>query len=145
PESILVIVGEGEERKKIERLIAKRKLEDKVLLLGKRDDIPELLSAFDAFVMPSIFEGLGTAGIEAQAADLRCFFSTGVPLEAKVLDDCEFIPLSEPASYWASRICEVESDGVRGNRLKNNRQALFDAGYCGTSNIFSWLDGFLKQ
>ena len=60
-----VVAGEGEDRGRLQDLIARHKLEDRVRLLGERRDIPELLSALDIFAMPSLKEGLGSAVIES--------------------------------------------------------------------------------
>ncbi len=63
--TILIIVGEGRFYNELAEQINNLKLNDKVLLLGYREDIPELLSIADYFVFPSYFEGLPGALIEA--------------------------------------------------------------------------------
>ncbi len=63
---------QGELRGAIER--AAEPLGDRVLFLGARDDVPDLLASFELFAFPSLFEGLCVAVIEAQAA--------GVPVVA---------------------------------------------------------------
>lgn len=77
----LIIVGEGPERKTLERLIKTLKLSDKVLLLGKRNDIPQILKSSDIFILPSIKEAFGLALLEAQAAGLPVIASRtgGIP------------------------------------------------------------------
>lgn len=80
--SVLLIVGEGELKNELEIKINKMKLKDKVLLLGIRNDIPKLLSAFDVMVMPSRFEGLPVTMVEAQMADLPCVVSDCITREA---------------------------------------------------------------
>lgn len=77
----LAIVGEGPERKTLERLIKSIKMEDKIFLLGKRDDIPQILSSSDIFILTSIKEAFGLALIEAQIAGLPVIASKtgGIP------------------------------------------------------------------
>lgn len=100
----LVLVGGGE----LERdLRAKSKIlgiEDKTIFLGMRDDPECVIQAFDAFVFPSLYEGLGLALIEAQASGLNCFASDVVPVETKVTDSVFYISLKNVAKYWADTI-----------------------------------------
>lgn len=65
----LVIVGDGELREKIESLINSLNLKSIVILLGRRDDISELLNMSDFFVLSSKYEGLPTVVIEAMACE----------------------------------------------------------------------------
>ena len=68
PEVIFLIVGEGPLRREIEILIKKSDLEERVKLLGFRQDIPEILSVLDLFVLSSSWEGLGTSLLDALAS-----------------------------------------------------------------------------
>jgi len=64
----LLIIGDGPQRGNIEHFISERGLQDRVLLLGFRSDIPEILPGLDIFVLPSRMEALGTAILEASAS-----------------------------------------------------------------------------
>jgi len=70
----LVIVGDGVERRELEQLAAKLKINRHVSFLGWRSDVPELLGTFDIYVQPSLSEGLPVALLEASA--------TGLPIVA---------------------------------------------------------------
>jgi glycosyltransferase involved in cell wall biosynthesis len=63
-----VVAGEGPSRRALEAGLRARRLDGRFILLGNRDDIPNLLARADLFVLPSRFEGLPTAIIEAMAA-----------------------------------------------------------------------------
>lgn len=65
----LTIVGDGELRSQIESLIKELNLDKDITLLGRRSDIPELLSQADIFVLASKHEGLPTVVIEAMACE----------------------------------------------------------------------------
>lgn len=65
----LIIAGDGELRNLIEDMIASLDLEEEVILLGRRNDIPELMSAADLFVLPSKYEGFGLVVAEAMACE----------------------------------------------------------------------------
>lgn len=68
PQIRLLVVGDGSLRKELEDYAKHMKISDKVLFLGTRKDIPEILSAIDVFVLSSIKEGLPISLIEAMAA-----------------------------------------------------------------------------
>lgn len=79
----LLLVGTGGQsyEQQIIEVIKENELEEKVILLGRRKDIPDIMGALDLFVMPSLFEGLGIAVVEAQAAGTPCLVSEQVPKE----------------------------------------------------------------
>jgi len=70
PDSLFLIIGDGPEKADIERRIKEAGLEERFLLTGNRDDVPELLKIMDIFCRPSIHEGLGRALTEAMYAEL---------------------------------------------------------------------------
>jgi glycosyltransferase involved in cell wall biosynthesis len=62
---MFLIVGDGPQRKELETLIEKLNLKDKILMLGWRTDIAEILKVSDIFVLTSLWEGLPCSIIEA--------------------------------------------------------------------------------
>lgn len=70
PKSKLVIVGEGPERKKLEKLIKNLKLDNDVLLTGERKNVAQILKSGDLFLLPSIKEAFGLVLVEAMAIGL---------------------------------------------------------------------------
>ncbi len=68
PKTKFALVGSGPEREAITSRVSSAGLEEDVLLLGPRTDVPDLLAAADLFVLPSLFEGLPLAVLEAMAA-----------------------------------------------------------------------------
>jgi len=86
PNVMLVLVGDGELRPEIERTIDELQLFDKVILLGKRDDIPELLTGFDIFVLSSKREGFPISILEAMACS-KPVIATNVGGVPEILTD----------------------------------------------------------
>ena len=92
--SILFLVGRGELENTIREYVSKLGLSNCVIISGPRNDIPDILSSFDAFILPSKFEGLGIVAIEAQANGLTTVCSSNVPGDVVVSDNCRRIDLS---------------------------------------------------
>jgi glycosyltransferase involved in cell wall biosynthesis len=65
--SALWVAGDGPERAVLEAAAARLGIAERVLFLGRRSDVPDLLEACDAFVLPARKEGLGVAALEAMA------------------------------------------------------------------------------
>ncbi len=78
----LVLCGDGELRGELNLYCKENGFGDKVLFLGVRKDVNEILQAMDLFAFPSKYEGLGMALIEAQLTSLPCFISPYIPEEA---------------------------------------------------------------
>ena len=107
--SILLLVGDGEDAQKLKEKSKQLEIDDSVKFLGIRDDIPDLLHLMDVFVFPSLFEGVPLALIEAQAASLPVFTSKDcVSSDVKMTDFLSFISLEDSAEKWAERICSLD-------------------------------------
>ena len=125
PNSVLAMVGVGRLEEKVREKMSIYNIQDSVLMLGKRDDVAELLQAFDCFLLPSRFEGLGIVAIEAQTAGLPCFLSDGVPEETNITDLATYISLNNSADEWAN---EILNKSIGLNR-RNVQQKIINAGY----------------
>ncbi len=66
----LVIAGEGPLRAEIERVLGEGGVQDLTWLAGDRADVPEIMRGLDAFVLPSIAEGISNTILEAMASAL---------------------------------------------------------------------------
>ena len=77
----------GNETKLIKKFLENNRLSTKVSWLGHRDDVMKILAAGDAFIFPSLFEGLGGALIEAQAAGLPILCSNIKVFQEVVIKD----------------------------------------------------------
>ncbi len=98
PEVQFLIVGEGERRAALERLVRERGLGSTVRFAGYREDVPRLLGAMDIFVLPSLYEGMPFAILEAMAA-ARPVVATRVDAVPEVVVDGEtglLVPPRDP-------------------------------------------------
>lgn len=126
-DAVLVLVGDGELRKKIEDKILQLRLKDRVILTGIRSDVSDLLQAMDVFLFPSLYEGLPVTIVEAQAAGLPCLISDKVPIECKKTELVHQISLEEDIMCWVNEAIEV-SKMERKNMSKEIQMSGFDIG-----------------
>lgn len=101
PNSVLVLIGEGEKRDEVERQVKELGIIENVMFLGLRKDIPELLMAFDEFILPSFYEGLPNTIVEAQATGLPCILADTISREVQFTNLVEMISLDESDESWA--------------------------------------------
>lgn len=122
PDAILVLAGEGPLMPGVMKEVESRRLTDSVIFLGLCDNIPELIAAADAFIFPSLSEGLGMAAVEAQAGGLPVLASTAVPLETDIGVKRMFrLSLGEGEHAWAVKLVEI-------SRLERPGMATIEAG-----------------
>lgn len=105
----LLLAGTGPDFDYVQTLVKEKKLQDKVIFLGQRSDIDDIMQAMDVFLFPSHFEGLGIVLIEAQAAGLPCVASTAVPQEAAITKSVVFLSLDDTIEKWADTVCDFET------------------------------------
>ena len=92
-----LLVGEGP----LFESIRSKAESERIMFLGLRKDVPQLLCASDLFVFPSLYEGLGIVAVEAQANGLKCIASMGVPLGADIGTGLfERYSLKNDSAFW---------------------------------------------
>ena len=112
PAARLLIVGDGEDREKIEQWIDEDGLKDKVILPGMRKDTARYYQAMDVMVFPSFYEGLPGTVVEAQCAALPCVLSDTVTEDVSVTPLLKYLSLNESAEVWAHTAVQM-SDKYR--------------------------------
>ena len=134
PSARLLFVGDGELQDEIMSYAEQFSFGSSVIFTGARRDVPRLLQAADAFLLPSVTEGLPVTAVEAQAAGLCCVVSKeAVPPMTDVTGNVRFLSLADHPSVWAGEVlkateCAV-SDGAErvakgGYGLKENVERL---------------------
>lgn len=114
PLSKLLLVGNGELRDDIVHRIDVLGLNNHVIILSNRDDVPALMSAMDVFLFPSRWEGFGNVMIEAQCMNLPCVVSDAVPEETRVTDRVFVVNLASRLDVWISKIDDA-LNGLKGS------------------------------
>ena len=127
-------------KEKIADEITRLKIEDKVMLLGVRSDIPELLQVFDVFVFPSFYEGLPVTLIEAQAAGLKIFASDTITKEVCLTTNLEFLSIKQTPTFWASKIIKEKA-----YKRIGDKQQVVNGGYDIVANSKKLQDFYLKE
>lgn len=118
---VLVWIGTGPLLGAVREYIAKKGLNEKVIFLGDIQNPCDYYSAMDCFLLPSKYEGLGIAFLEAQIAGLTCFASDKVPLDINISGNVIFTNLNERPENWATLIIkQSESVSCERNLGVNN-------------------------
>lgn len=100
----LILVGTGPLYNDIIETADNLGLTNDILFMGVRQDTERILQAADAFVMPSLYEGLPVVLVEAQASGLPIFCSDTISKMSKLTEQYYSISLIEAASAWANVI-----------------------------------------
>lgn len=124
----LLLVGEGPKVHETMCKVDSLGLTDYVIYLGKRSDVNELYQAFDIFLFPSIYEGLGIVLVEAQAAGLKCVISDTITKEVSISELIEYLSLEKSAEEWAKIIIKKLNLDQRENMLDAIKEYGYDIG-----------------
>jgi glycosyltransferase involved in cell wall biosynthesis len=95
PGTKLLIAGDGPLKNELEKYAQTLNIHDKVIFLGLRRDIPDFLSSIDIFVLPSLWEGLSNALIEAMASG-KPVIATDIPPIREIINSEELGILVPP-------------------------------------------------
>lgn len=123
---VFLWIGDGPMFEEIVEEVRKKRLDDVICFLGARKDVNCVLQAADCFILPSLWEGLGIAAIEAQAVGLPCFCSDGCPEDVIVTDNCERIPIHS-TELWIKKIVNCISN-IRVDKTVDLVKNGYDAG-----------------
>ena len=120
----LLLIGKGEDEGTLRKRVEDLGLQENVIFLIDRSDVNDLYQAMDAFVMPSIFEGLPVVGVEAQANGLPCLFSNTISSEVLLTNRAEMMSLKCQPKEWADKIMNM-----RREKNEDTRTQLAEKGY----------------
>lgn len=139
PDAVLLLAGDGPLRAEMEKKAAGLGIDSSVMFLGVRPDVARLMQAMDCFVMPSLYEGLPMALVEAQAAGLPCLISNVIPHDCDIEGgSIKRESLGAGADEWASRV-----DGmlIAGRGRSAGARAVAEAGFDAKATA-TWLQDY---
>ncbi len=142
----MLLIGDGDTHDDIAKMINEKKLCSKVKLLGNQMQANSFLSAFDVFLLPSKYEGLSIALIEAEINGLPSVISEAVPPEAIINDNILRASIYESPDTWANLIIKISKQRRRPSyngikkysleRLIEKMERIYGIrGSCGTISI----------
>ena len=117
-----MMCGDGETKQDIINICNENDILDNIIFVNQCNDIYKYYNAFDIFILPSKYEGLGMVLIEAQYNGIQCLASNTVPREVIISNKIEFIDLNE--NVWVNKIKSYKK--LNHIAKYNNQKDVFD-------------------
>lgn len=122
----LVLVGDGDDKEKLIIKAKELKCYDSIIFTGNRTDVNRILQAMDVFVMPSFFEGIPMALIEAQSIGLPIIASDTINGNVKINENVEFVSLDKNKESWIDIIEKNIENHIKEKGYKNVSHSPFN-------------------
>ncbi len=120
----LILIGDGELMDDFKSEVSKIGIINDVIFTGRVPDVHNYVQAMDVFIFPSLWEGFGLVGIEAQGVGVPVVASTNVPNVMKQSDNVSFLSLDNE-DLWIDTIISF-SKKERGNNVAQIRANGYD-------------------
>lgn len=137
-DALLMLVGDGELMEDMKNKVSSLGLDDKVMFLGSRSDVSDLMQAMDVFIFPSLYEGFPLTMIEAQSSGLNCIISDKIPQECIISKNVKIVGLDKSCTDWANEVINVD------NSKRNQCKEIDNNKYDIKSNTL-WLEDFYLE
>ena len=124
PDSELLLAGDGPDRGALQRQSDELGVDHCVHFLGTVPDVGAVLSASDAYVLPSVYEGFGTAALEAETNGLPCLLSEAVSKAADVQNSAIWLSPQASAVLWSDGL-----DIIRSRSRYDGLPAILNSGF----------------
>jgi glycosyltransferase involved in cell wall biosynthesis len=128
PNATFILIGDGELRSELEDMISASGKKDRIRILGWRSDVPEILKALDLMVLPSRWEGMPLAILEAM--------STAVPVVASDIPgnnhlvhdgkDGRLFPVDDDAALASALISLIDNSTDRARLSAEARASVIE-------------------
>lgn len=112
PRYKLVLIGDGNLRDEIDEKIKELGLEKSIIKVGEISGACKMMSMFDLFLLPSLYEGYPTVLLEAQANGLKSIVSSTITFTIALTDLVNFVDLKASPQVWAETILKCDFERV---------------------------------
>lgn len=136
----LLLAGEGSLYESMHQRCGQLGILNDVTFLGNRLDVPDLMSAMDIFLFPSLYEGLPVTLVEAQASGLPCVVSSHITEEVD-FGGLYRVALHEPLQNWVSALLHID---LKKRNRSSAGAVIKDRGFDIAENA-KWLQDFYKN
>ena len=117
----LLLCGDGTLRNELEKECKKNNIDDKVVFLGVRKDVNNILQAVDIFAFPSKYEGVSLTLIEAQLSGLPIIMSDKIAKETIYNPNVHMLGISEhDIEIWAEKLIECKGEILSRKDINEN-------------------------
>jgi glycosyltransferase EpsF len=124
----LFLAGQGNLKEVLEQQVKEKELDNEIIFLGLRTDIPELLAGSDIMLMPSFYEGFPVVLVESQAAGIPSLISDTISSEVDLGTELiYFESLKQSSSVWVNKIQQILM--IKKNSSEVRLKKLQKAGY----------------
>ena len=142
--AVLLVVGEGPERSRLEHLAEQLGVAERVRFVGERSvvEVADFMAASDAFVLPSRYEGRPNVLLEAQASGLAVVASD-IPGCSDLIEHGEtgmLTPAADAAAMADALTLLANDAALRAKLGESSRRAIHDRGYTWDACARAYLD-----
>ncbi len=134
------IIGDGPDRPEIERQIAIEEVEDRVILLGKKDNPYPYFAECDLFVHPSLYEGKAVSVIEAQILGKPVAITNFQTAHSQLRDGFDGVIVPLDTEGCAKGIAELLCDQKRMSALSENCKNSYYGSEKDMNTIYSFME-----
>lgn len=121
-----LLVGNGVLFEEVKAYAEQKSLSDVIVFAGVCDNVNELLSAMDVFVMPSLYEGLPVSLVEVQANGLPAVVSDTITTDVKMQKNLHYLSITLSPEIWAKEIEKTIANDVHSDDYSSVRENGFD-------------------
>lgn len=132
----LLLISDGVLMESIKKKVNDLNISDHVIFLGKTSDVNQYLQGIDIFLLPSLYEGLPVALIEAQSAGLPCLVADTVSKESDLTKTEVFLPI-DSTDIWVNAIEKVRAELSEHHRMEQSETNIKMIKECGYDAIKS--------